>query len=163
MISTYKLTTLLKLRQLEKENAERDLKTAQEALEQEQKKLQLLQNQLNQKKLDRSQMQDNFFYKSSKNPSNKGQVNCLALQAQKNLCDESFLRNLLCDQLNHVRNAEFRINQASVTALLAHQDFKAISKHHMQWQQSEKKREDLQVQNNADDQNGTRFWLKKRA
>lgn len=163
MISTYNLTTLLKLRQLEKDNAERDLKMAREALEQEQKKLLLIQDQLNQKKLDRTQMQDNFFRKSLKNPSNKREVNCLALQAQKNLFDESSLKNLLCDQLNHVRNAEFRQNQASTNALLAHQDFKAISKHHALWQQSEKKREDLQVQNDADDQNGARFWLKKRA
>jgi len=162
-MNTYKLTTLLKIRQLEKDNAEQNLKVAREKLEQEQKKLMLLQDQLNQKKLDRTQMQDNFFYKALKNPSNKCEVNCLALQAQKNIYDESSLKNLLFDQLTHVRNAESRRNEASTNALLAHQDFKAISKHHAQWQQREKKREDSQEQNDADDQNGTRFWLKKRA
>lgn len=162
-MNTYKLTTLLKLRQVEKENAEQSLKAAHEELEHEQKKLALLQDQLNQKKIDRTQMQDNFFYKALKNPSNKCEVNCLALQAQKNIYDESSLKILVFDQLAQVKNAEFRRNQARANALLANQDFKAISKHHDQWQQSEKKREDLQDQNDADDQNGTRFWLKKRA
>jgi hypothetical protein len=163
MINNYNLTMLMKLRKLEKDNAERDLQIAQENLEQEQKKLTCLQEQLSQKKLDRTQMHDNFFHKALKNPSNKQELNCLALHAQKSLFDETSLKSLLCDQLNQVKNAECRKNKARNNALMAQQDFKAISKHYSLWQQNEKKREDLHIQNDADDQNGARFWLKKRA
>lgn len=162
-MSNYNLTALLKLRQLEKENAERSLQRAHKELVEEQNKLALLKEQLAQKKLDRTQMHDNFFHKALTSPRNKHEVNCLALSAKKNIWDESSLKNLVHNQYQHIKNAELRYTKAHEQALTAHQDYKAITKHHSLWQRKEKRREELLIQDNADEQNSVRFWLKKRA
>jgi hypothetical protein len=161
-MNSYNLSTLLKLRELEKNCAERNLLTASKELEDEQKKLNLIQEQIQRKKLDRSQMQDNFYHKAQRSPSGKNEVTCLALSAQKHIFDECSLKNLLQNQLEQVKGAELRRDHANQEAIEAHQEFKSISKHHVSWQQQEKKREELNLQNSADDLNSTRFWLKNR-
>lgn len=161
-MNSYKLTTLLKLRELNKDSAERNLLAARQELELEQNKLAQIEKQLTQKKLDRTQMQDNFFQKALKSPCNKREVSCLALSAQKNINDESSLKNLLLDQIEQVKDAQMRQNVATKSAIEANQNFKAISKHHSLWQQGQKRREDNQCQNDSDDLNNTRFSLRTR-
>lgn len=162
-MTSYTLTTLLKVRQQNKEMAERSLLTAKRQLEHEQKKLELIQEQLAQKKVDRAQMQNHFFKKAQHDPCNKREVTSLAFSSQKNIFDEQSLKNSLIQQLQLVKKAESLTSAANQEALKAHRDLKAISKHHVLWQQREKKSEDLKVEYDADDQNSVRFWLNKRA
>lgn len=163
MKNNYNLTTLLKLRELNKDSAERTLYAACQELELQQKKLALIEKQLSQKKLDRTQMQDNFFQKALKAPCNKREVSCLVLSAQKNINDESSLKNMLLDQLEQVKGAQIRQNDARQSVIEAQQNFKAISKHHSMWQQGQKRREDIESQSASDDLNSTRFSLRTRA
>lgn len=162
-MTSYTLTTLLKVRQQNKEMAERSLLNAKRQLEEERKKLALIQEQLAQKKVDRALMQNHFFQKAQQDPCNKREVNCLAFSAQKNIYDEQSLKNSLMQQLQQVKDAESLTSAANKEAIEAHRDLKAISKHHVMWQQREKKSEDLKVEYDADDQNSVRFWLNKRA
>jgi hypothetical protein len=161
-MESYKLNALLKLRQLEKENAERHLSVMHQELEEEQKKLLFIQTQLIRKKNNRTQMQDNFFHKAIKSPPNNQQLQCLAISSQKNIYDESTLINLLNNQLTSVNEAKIRCDKASSDAIQAHQDLKVIKKHFSCWQEEKKRREELNLQNYADDLNNTRFSLKKR-
>lgn len=162
IMNAYTLTTLLKVRQRNKEMAELSLFHANKQLEDEQKKLCHIKDQLTQKKLDRASMQDYFFYKAQSIPSNKREVNTLAFSAQKNICDEQALKTSLSKQMEQVKMAQSRKDRAFSYALEAHRALKAINKHHDLWQLREKKSEDLKEEYEVDDQNGVRFWLKKR-
>ncbi|HXW60456.1 MAG TPA: hypothetical protein VEK06_02855, partial [Myxococcota bacterium] len=73
-MNNYSLTTLLKVRQQAKEKAELTLALAKKELEEEQKKLTVIKEQLTQKRLDRALMQDHFFHKAQTVPCNKREV-----------------------------------------------------------------------------------------
>lgn len=161
-MTSYSLSTLLKVRERNKELADRHFLNAKLALEEEEQKLSLIKEQLDSTRKARATLQDHFFHKAQNDPYNKREVTCLANSSKKNICDEQMLKHSLIEQLEQVKNAESNKHLAFKNALEANRDLKAISKHHVLWQQREKKSEELRVEYDADDQNCVRFWLNKR-
>lgn len=162
-MKSYKLITLLKVRERNKDLAERSLFDAKRQLEEEQEKLRQIQEQLLKNKAARAEMQNHFFYKAQSDPCNKREVTSLAFSSQKNICDEQSLRNSLLEQIEQVKMAESKTKAANNHVLETNRELKTINKHRVMWQQREKRNEDLKVEYDADDQNSVRFWLNKRA
>lgn len=162
-MNSYSLLTLLKLRERNKSLSESLLFEAKHALDREAKKLSQINEHLIKKRQDRAAMHNSFFFRHQNKPSNQREVLGLALIAQKNLNDESSIKQSLLNQAEQVYLAELRKSAATKTAMEAQQDLKAINKHYDLWQRREQKCEELKLEYDNDDQNNVRFCLKKRA
>ncbi len=162
-MNSYSLLTLLKVRERNKSLSESLLLEARYVLDIERKKLSQINEHLIKKRQARAAMQNSFFSRSQNKPSNQREVLCLALIAQKNLSDETSIKQSLLSQAELVSKAELKKSAATKIAMEAQRDLKAINKHHAFWQHRELKHEELKLEYDNDDQNSTRFWLKKRA
>jgi hypothetical protein len=160
-MSEYRLHTLLKIREHKKAVAEKLLQTALMSHQSEQNKLVDIENRLRDTVVARTQQQENFFLRSLRIPSSKTVINCHVLANQKAMIDEITLRKMLSWQREQVRSSSLNVEAAKYRAIDAERNLKVIEKHHLMWQRSLLRAEEIKEQYATDDQNGVRFLLQR--
>lgn len=161
IMSSYSLSTLLRLREYKKQSAENTLRSALDQLTTEKKKLVDIKDNLRNTIEARSKLQDSFFMQAKMTPCNKTRILCHISSREKNLGDEGVLRVALHDQENMVKKAVLELEIAQGTVMEAHRRLRVVEKHYGYWQQQQKRDEEIKHEYDNDDQNGVRFVLAK--
>ena len=162
-MQNYSLETLLRIRQYDKSCAEQTLQETIDNQESEERKLTTIRKKIMDSKNVRTKIADSFFEKTRISPSNGRDIITLIYSAQKIIYQEESLRRDFKEQAKNVHNAKKQHQLAMQKLQIAHIDLKVVDKHHASWQQNIKRTEELSAQYEADDQNSTRFCIKKRA
>lgn len=161
MTINYSLTTLLRVKEHTKTMAEGKLREAQDQHINEKKKLIDLKSSLETSIHVRTEKQNNFFLRAKSQACNKREIICHISSREKQLCDESSLKQDLAKQEEIVRHTYLSLEMAKAYALDAHKNLKLIEKHYSSWQQQKKRFEDIKEEYESDDRNGVSFVMKK--
>lgn len=160
-MSSYNLLALFKIREHKKLVADVNLKSATQDLQIQKKKLQEIENNLRSTVVARCKLQQDFFVKSQKTPSNKREIFVHVSSNIKNIFDEEALKKSLANQKQLVDSSALKLEVAKNMALDAHRNLKVIEKHYVSWQQQLRRQEQIKEEYINDDQNGVRFFFKK--
>lgn len=158
---SYSLNSLMQIREQNKNQAEKNLKSAQELLDLEKARLCTLKDNFQNNQKLRSDLQDTFLKRAQEKPLNKNEASLLASIYKKNLQTEKFLAESLKQQNELVKEANSRMDSARKATVEARTQLKIINKHKDKWLYEQKKLLSALADKQNDDLNAARFTNKR--